>query len=80
MYFFFIVYEEMFPLALLFIFSLFSTLPPSNHFRPFFFFLLRVQTVRGRGGNLKYRALRLETGNFSWGTECMYSFALDFSF
>merc|ERR1719468_969958 len=29
----------------------------------------RVRVVRGRGGNLKYRALRLETGNFSWGTE-----------
>merc|ERR1711959_866750 len=29
----------------------------------------RVRTVRGRGGNLKYRALRLDTGNFSWGTE-----------
>lgn len=29
----------------------------------------RVHTVRCRGGNLKFRALRLETGNFSWGTE-----------
>ncbi|KDO22073.1 40S ribosomal protein S8 [Saprolegnia parasitica CBS 223.65] len=29
----------------------------------------RVSTVRVRGGNLKFRALRLETGNFSWGTE-----------
>lgn len=29
----------------------------------------RVHTVRVRGGNLKYRALRLESGNFSWGTE-----------
>jgi len=29
----------------------------------------RVHVVRGRGGNLKYRALRLETGNFSWGSE-----------
>mmetsp|Transcript_21099 Transcript_21099/g.25554 ORF Transcript_21099/g.25554 Transcript_21099/m.25554 type:complete len:210 (+) Transcript_21099:157-786(+) len=28
-----------------------------------------VHLVRGRGNNLKYRALRLETGNFSWGTE-----------
>lgn len=28
-----------------------------------------VHTVRGRGGNLKYRALRLDTGNFSWGSE-----------
>jgi len=25
--------------------------------------------VRVRGGNLKYRALRLDSGNFSWGTE-----------
>ena len=29
----------------------------------------RVHVVRGRGGNLKFRALRLETGNFSWGSE-----------
>jgi len=29
----------------------------------------RVSTVRVRGGNLKFRALRLESGNFSWGTE-----------
>ena len=29
----------------------------------------RVHTVRVRGGNLKYRALRLDTGNFSWGSE-----------
>merc|ERR1711988_467636 len=29
----------------------------------------RVNVVRGRGGNLKYRALRLQSGNFSWGTE-----------
>lgn len=29
----------------------------------------RVRTVRGRGGNLKFRALRLETGNFSWRSE-----------
>merc|ERR1719468_1398758 len=28
-----------------------------------------VHVVRGRGGNLKYRAMRLETGNFSWGSE-----------
>jgi small subunit ribosomal protein S8e len=25
--------------------------------------------VRTRGGNTKYRALRLESGNFSWGSE-----------
>lgn len=29
----------------------------------------RIHTVRVRGGNKKYRALRLETGNFSWGSE-----------
>jgi len=31
----------------------------------------RIHPVRGRGGNIKYRALRLETGNFSWGTEAV---------
>lgn len=29
----------------------------------------RVHPVRCRGGNMKYRALRLDTGNFSWGSE-----------
>ena len=29
----------------------------------------RVHTVRVRGGNLKFRALRLSAGNFSWGSE-----------
>ena len=29
----------------------------------------RVHTVRVRGGNTKLRALRLESGNFSWGSE-----------
>jgi small subunit ribosomal protein S8e len=29
----------------------------------------RVRTVRCRGGNMKVRALRLDTGNFSWGSE-----------
>jgi small subunit ribosomal protein S8e len=29
----------------------------------------RVREVRCRGGNLKFRALRLETGNYSWGSE-----------
>jgi len=29
----------------------------------------RVHLVRGRGGNIKFRALKLEQGNFSWGTE-----------
>jgi small subunit ribosomal protein S8e len=28
-----------------------------------------VSEVRCRGGNMKFRALRLEAGNFSWGTE-----------
>jgi len=29
----------------------------------------RIHTVRVRGGNLKYRALRLDAGNFAWGSE-----------
>ncbi|KAI9804166.1 MAG: ribosomal protein S8A [Sarcosagium campestre] len=29
----------------------------------------RIHLVRTRGGNRKYRALRLESGNFSWGSE-----------
>ncbi|KAJ3361245.1 40S ribosomal protein [Allomyces javanicus] len=29
----------------------------------------RVHHVRVRGGNTKFRALRLDTGNFSWGSE-----------
>ncbi|KAF4123641.1 small subunit ribosomal protein S8e [Geosmithia morbida] len=29
----------------------------------------RVHTIRTRGGNTKHRALRLETGNFAWGSE-----------
>lgn len=29
----------------------------------------RIHPVRCRGGNLKFRALRLDSGNFSWGTE-----------
>ena len=29
----------------------------------------RVHEVRVRGGNRKFRALRLESGNFSWGSE-----------
>ena len=28
-----------------------------------------VKELRVRGGNKKFRALRLETGNFTWGTE-----------
>merc|ERR1712013_167912 len=29
----------------------------------------RVRVVRTRGGNKKFRALRLDSGNFSWGSE-----------
>merc|ERR1711937_684030 len=29
----------------------------------------RIHPVRCRGGNKKYRALRLDQGNFSWGSE-----------
>merc|ERR550525_1673232 len=29
----------------------------------------RVRNVRCRGGNRKYRALRLDAGNFAWGSE-----------
>jgi small subunit ribosomal protein S8e len=29
----------------------------------------RIHIVRGRGGNLKYRAMRLESGNFAWAGE-----------
>jgi small subunit ribosomal protein S8e len=29
----------------------------------------RIHTIRTRGGNKKYRALRLDVGNFSWGSE-----------
>jgi len=28
-----------------------------------------VRRVRVRGGNFKFRALRLDQGNFSWGSE-----------
>ena len=31
----------------------------------------RVHTVRVRGGNIKQRALRLDAGNFSWGSEAI---------
>merc|ERR1711872_928634 len=31
----------------------------------------RVHTVRTRGGNQKFRGLRLDTGNFSWGSEAI---------
>merc|ERR1712216_510791 len=29
----------------------------------------RIHEVRTRGGNKKFRALRLDSGNFAWGTE-----------
>lgn len=29
----------------------------------------RIHTVRVRGGNLKHRALRLESGNYAWPSE-----------
>merc|ERR1712087_305611 len=29
----------------------------------------RIRSVRVRGGHLKFRALRLDTGNYSWGSE-----------
>ena len=29
----------------------------------------RIHSVRTRGGNTKYRALRLDSGNFAWGSE-----------
>ena len=29
----------------------------------------RVHPVRCRGGNLKFRGIRLESGNYSWGSE-----------
>merc|ERR1711862_952336 len=31
----------------------------------------RIYTLRVRGGNKKYRALRLDQGNFSWGSEAI---------
>merc|ERR1712098_682608 len=31
----------------------------------------RIHTIRVRGGNKKYRALRLDQGNFSWGSEAI---------
>lgn len=31
----------------------------------------RVTTVRARGGNTKLRALRLDAGNFAWGTQAV---------
>ena len=31
----------------------------------------RIHLVRVRGGNTKYRALRLDSGNFSWGSQAI---------
>jgi small subunit ribosomal protein S8e len=31
----------------------------------------RIRTVRVRGGHTKWRALRLDHGNFSWGSEAI---------
>jgi small subunit ribosomal protein S8e len=31
----------------------------------------RIHTVRVRGGNIKQRALRLDSGNFAWGSEAI---------
>jgi small subunit ribosomal protein S8e len=31
----------------------------------------RIRPVRGRGANYKFRALRVDTGNFSWGSEAV---------
>ncbi len=36
----------------------------------------RIHTVRTRGGNKKYRALRLDGGNFSWASEGNCHFTL----
>lgn len=33
-----------------------------------------VRKVRCRGGNLKFRALRLDSGNFSWGSQSKFSY------
>ena len=32
----------------------------------------RIHVVRTRGGNQKFRALRLDGGNFAWGSEGMF--------
>lgn len=31
----------------------------------------RIRPLRCRGGNLKWRALKTDTGNFSWGSEAI---------
>ena len=38
----------------------------------------RIHVIRARGGNLKHRALRLDTGNFTWGSEgILFLFLID---
>lgn len=37
----------------------------------------RIHSMRVRGGNTKLRALRLDHGNFSWGSEGKYIFSPD---
>ena len=29
----------------------------------------KLRVVRGRGGNNKFRALKIDSGNFTWGSE-----------
>lgn len=31
----------------------------------------RIRPIRGRGNNLKWRALKIDSGVFSWGSEAM---------
>ena len=31
----------------------------------------KVRPVKGRGGNMKFKALRIDVGNYSWGSECV---------
>lgn len=45
----------------LLVFSCFATRPQLG--------VHRVHSVRTRGGNTKYRALRLDSGNFAWASE-----------
>merc|ERR1711879_354282 len=33
----------------------------------------RVHTVRTMGGNMKFRALRLDHGNFGWASDVVYN-------
>ena len=30
----------------------------------------KISVVRGRGGNLKYRAIKTDNGNYTWQSEC----------